>query len=118
MTGVEILATQEVATAFGMNWNALLLTVVLGGFFSAFLFSVVLIELWNWWQRILFGFGVGLVVALLVGCVAFQNDRPLEYETQYKITISDEVPMNDFLERYEIVSQEGKIYTVRERNEK
>lgn len=117
INGVEILATQEVATVFGMNWNALLITVVLSGFFGAFLFCVCLIELWNWWKRVLFGFGIGLVISLLVGGAAYQNNKPIEYETQYKVTISDEVSMNDFLERYEIVGQEGKIYTVRERNE-
>jgi hypothetical protein len=116
MTGVEILATQEVATVFGMNWNALLVTVVPSGLFGAFLFGVCLIELWNWWQRVLFGFGIGLVISLLVGGAAFQNDRTLVYETQYKVTISDEVQMNDFLERYEIIDTEGKIYTVRERD--
>ena len=41
----------------------------------------------------------------------------IEYETHYKVTISDEVEMNDFYETYEIVEQDGKIYTVRERNE-
>ena len=44
-------------------------------------------------------------------------DVSTTYETQYKVTISDEVLMNEFLERYEIVDQEGKIYTVRERDE-
>lgn len=117
MTGVEILATQEVATAFGMNWNALLITVALSGFFGAFLFCVCLIGLWNWWKRTLLGFGIGLVISLLAGGSAFQNDMPLVYETQYKVIISDEVSMNDFLEHYEIVSQEGKIYTVRENND-
>ena len=117
MTGVEILATQEVATVFGMNWNALLFTVAICGFFGAFLFGFCLIGLWNWWKRALCGFGVALVLTLLIGGAAYQNDKPLEYETQYKVTISDEVSMNDFLDRYEIVSQEGKIYTVRERND-
>ena len=40
-----------------------------------------------------------------------------KYETQYKVTISDEVKMDEFCEKYEIIEQDGKIYTVRERNE-
>lgn len=39
---------------------------------------------------------------------------PKEYETRYKVIISDEVSMNDFTTRYKIIDQEGKIYTVRE----
>ena len=41
--------------------------------------------------------------------------RPVEYTTEYKVTISNEVLMNEFNEKYEIVSQDGKIYTIRER---
>lgn len=43
-------------------------------------------------------------------------ETPSKYETQYKVAVSDEVLMNEFNEKYEIVEQEGKIYTVRERN--
>lgn len=87
MTGVEILATQEVATAFTFNSTS---------------FCIVL--------------GIFIVGGFLLGAVAgiVECDCPSEYETQYKVTISDEVSMNEFLERYEIIDQEGKIYTVRE----
>ena len=40
---------------------------------------------------------------------------PEKYETQYKVTISDEVSFNEFMDKYEILDQEGKIYTVKER---
>ena len=33
----------------------------------------------------------------------------------YQVTISEEVKFNDFMEKYEIIDQKGKIYTVRER---
>jgi hypothetical protein len=51
------------------------------------------------------------------GVVGFGDGIPTEHETHYKVIISDEVSMNEFLERYEIIEQEGKIYTVRERSE-
>ena len=35
--------------------------------------------------------------------------------TDYLVTIDDTVALNEFMERYEIRSQEGKILTVRER---
>ena len=41
--------------------------------------------------------------------------EPTKYETRYKVTIYYDMLMNDFLEKYEIASQDGKIYTVRER---
>lgn len=35
--------------------------------------------------------------------------------TTYDVLISDEVKMNEFNEKYEIVSQNGNIYTIKER---
>lgn len=61
-----------------------------------------------------FGALIGFFISLPIGMLPAFAASPIEYETRYKITISDEVSMNDFLERYEILDQEGKIYTVRE----
>lgn len=41
--------------------------------------------------------------------------NPTDIQTQYKVTISDEVNLNEFNERYEIIDQEGKIYTIAEK---
>lgn len=44
------------------------------------------------------------------------SNRLKEYShTEYKVTIDDSVSMNEFLDKYEILDQEGKIYTVKER---
>lgn len=109
MTGVEILATQEVATAFGFCWAGFICLTIVGLLFAALLYLG--------FKNIpasLFIFAFAFAGAFFVG---FEADGiPTEYEPQYKVTISDEVSMNDFLEKYEIVNQEGKIYTVRERD--
>jgi Na+/melibiose symporter-like transporter len=61
--------------------------------------------------------GVGGLLFVISLVLLFLTIFTAEPEhTRYKVTISDEVSMNDFLERYEIVDQEGKIYTVRERD--
>ena len=36
-------------------------------------------------------------------------------DTVYDVMIGDNVPFNEFTERYEIISQNGNIYTVKER---
>lgn len=115
MTGVEILATQEVATAFGFHTDLALVmffTFLILGTSLGFLFSAISED----FTILTHGVIIGLVLGLVFGCVIGIGQRPLEYETQYKVTISDEVPMNEFLERYEIIDQDGKIYTVREKN--
>lgn len=115
MNGVEILASEEVVTATTFNsalfcWfivAAVVVGLVIGLIASfcegdiQYLFIIVFVVA-------CFGLILGAIIGVAEG-------TPTEYETQYKVTISDEVPMNEFLERYEIIEQEGKIYTVRER---
>ena len=54
--------------------------------------------------------------ALFGTLVGRTTGDPIEYETQYKVVIDDSVSMNEFIEKYEIIDQEGKIYTVREKD--
>lgn len=117
MAGVEILAAEEVAVAVGFNWLAF--GVMMGLLVVAgFVFGLVIAEKYAYdWQLVPALMLVGIIGGLLIGVpIGFASGEPTAYETQYKVIVSDEVPMNEFLERYEIIDQEGKIYTVRERN--
>lgn len=115
MTGVEILATQEVATAFVFSWENF--WIVMGMAIGVGLIFGILVSVAEdcWWNLLIVlpTAVFGVIFGLIVG---FGDGVPTEYKTEYKVIISDEVPMNDFLDRYEIISQEGKIYTVRERD--
>lgn len=50
-----------------------------------------------------------MILGLYSGMTKYETGR---YE--YKVAIDDSVSMVEFLEKYEIVSQEGKIYTIRD----
>ena len=109
MTGVEILATGEGATGFEPNFQvflAVLAFCVIGGLIigsrekECGLGAMV---------GLLTGMVAGLLLGVVVGIVE------IEYYPTYKVTISDEVSMNDFMNKYEILNQDGKIYTVKER---
>lgn len=115
MAGIEILATQEVATEFVFNWTVfwVLFSVVLG--VSTLAGVDIGLGGYGWSNSlafILIGIMLGLSFGGMVGSLC---GGPTAYETQYKATISDEVSMNEFLEKYEIIDQEGKIYTIREK---
>ena len=60
-----------------------------------------------------------IILGVILGCLALLvTGKPTE-EINYieqKVTVSDEVSMNEFYEKYDIIEQEGKIYTVRERD--
>lgn len=56
---------------------------------------------------------------LLFGTLVFLVDRSLERKPsgikEYKATISEEANFVEIYDRYEIVSQEGKLYTLRDK---
>ena len=113
MTGVEILATEQVVVEIAYNWLAagfcFLAIVVFGVIIGAFIkdFNKVL--------GTLIGGLAGLLAGTLAWCVVIAvTSKPIAYEANYKVIISGEVSMTEFLERYEIIDQDGKIFTVRE----
>ena len=111
MIGVEILEAQEVIVSYAWNWSAYFITIV------ATMIILGLVDLFYGeyeLKNFFTGLAIGAIVGIMVGVLPASFTKPGEYKTQYKVTISDEVSMNDFLERYEIIDQEGKIYTVRE----
>ena len=117
MNGVEILSQAEVATNMGFHWGVFWVSV-------AFVFVIILIMAWKHIDPVDFEDYMCVAVVTVLGTIfigglvgalgALTIGEPTEFETQYKVTISDEVQMNKFLEKYEIIDQEGKIYTVRE----
>lgn len=109
MEGVTILAVNEAVEAIQFNW---IMAIII--FLMIFLIGLIqgitdkMVGL-----GILLGVVFGLIFGTLMGFVTNQSARP---ET-YKATISDTVNFNEFNERYEILDQEGLIYTIAERTE-
>ena len=116
MDEVKILAYSEITADYNFNWNTFWLstTVILGLFITVGFIGGI--SSGGWSRYIVSVFIVWLVMPLLLGTLFGISECELtKYETRYKVTIYYDMLMNDFLEKYEIVSQDGKIYTVRER---
>lgn len=117
MNGIEILATEQVAVAYGFGWESFF---IVGLMFSSLFGTVAwVIAEESYFSRlgttllVCVSLAIALVLAAFIGAVS-ETGAPTEFETHYKVTISDGVSMNEFLERYEIVGQDGRIYIVRE----
>ena len=52
-----------------------------------------------------------IACAIIFGCLIPEK----KYETYYQVTIDDSVSMNEFQSKYEVVKQEGSIYTIIEK---
>jgi len=111
MTGVEILAIGEMGANEGFNWLAAIFSGLVIGAISGFILGINT----NSWKIF---FISSAVFSFFVGSL-FGFSFPVYQDTvpTYKVIISDEVSMNEFMNRYEILEQEGKIYTVIERNQ-
>ena len=117
MSGVEILAFEEVACVWeSWNWSSFWIGVAIAfavSLVAGFIFACQEDDIFA--GLLMFGcmlIGVGSFLGIVSGknCV-----DPTEYETHYKVTIDESVSMAEFNEKYEVLGQEGKIYTVRER---
>ena len=115
MNGVEILAMEEIVSNSIFNWSefwigfcaVLGITIAIGIIYSVSN---------NDWGYIVGCVFVGLFFGSFMGIIFGNASRiPTEYKTQYKIIISDDVSMNDFVDKYEIIDQEGRIFTVIEK---
>lgn len=116
MTGVEILASEQVATSYAFNWTVFW---IVGGIALSI---ITLIGIWQWVTGVCdFAivpslFVVGLAAGAIFGSLFGESlSKPVAYTTEHKVIISDEVPMTEFYEHYEVIKQDGKIFTVREK---
>ena len=63
---------------------------------------------------LLFLAAIALVGIIVCGIgMTIETDKIID--TKYQVIVSDDVNLNEFQEKYEIIEQNGKIYTVKER---
>lgn len=120
MNGVTILNSMEVVAETAHDWNtrctvsfcimvigllSLLVMIWISGKMHEEIFNVLSVIC-----SAMFVFG--LVFTLLF----YKIEKPISYKTQYQVTADDSVTLNEFLENYNIISIDGKIYTVEEKN--
>lgn len=115
MSGVEILSIIEEPILL-FNEEAFGITLFISVVISFFIGSYMAITESEWlYLPLLFiiGIAIGALLGLIAGAICYIETN--EVETSYKVLVSDEVFLNEFLDKYEIIDQDGKIYTVRER---
>ena len=112
MTGVEILS-QEVV--YNNVFPELLvgLLFVIGGF----CFATLLMNGSEMPNKLCCGLVIGTLLSLVLVGIGFIDNKNSIDHIEYKVTISDDVSLTEFYEKYEIIEQDGKIYTVKERTE-
>ena len=113
MNGVEILSEYAVSTT--PVWVTVVSILgMIGGIILVYIAEQRMSDTAGW---ICFTCAVlCFVTSFTLAILENSTDCFKEYShTELKVTIDDSVSMNEFLDKYEILDQEGKIYTVKER---
>lgn len=117
MNGVEILSQETIYETTFPWWLILVFAGV--GLIIGIIVAIVSYINYNMFDPA--NFATIFMITILGAWFGFLATILLEYETdtiehiEYKVTIDDSVSINEFLDKYEIIDQEGKIYTVKER---
>ena len=110
MTGVEILSSKEIASSFSFNWTAV--WIVAAVLFVIFLI-IYLCNIWEAkvipWTIAVIGFWIFTSTMLggLFGGVI--TPIPTDYVTEYKVYLENDVNIEEFIEKYEIIDTEEKF---------
>ena len=109
---MEILATIPVYThSWIYNFLLLVATVIVA---VGMMFCLMRFEIHSWTPVLV---GLILIIIGLFGAShttnAMERTSVLDYNT-YKVTLDETISAKDFLDKYEVISKEGEIFTVRE----
>ena len=111
MEGIEVLSVGSIGINQVFNWDI----AIAGG-----LFLGIFIGIW-------FGLSTDSVIS---GCIGFlimsillgvlfgvSVEKYADTVPTYKVTVNDTISINEFYERYEVLEQDGKIFTIKEKTE-
>lgn len=119
LEGVHVLNTYDIVKP---EWDEMALLSFLGCCIMVCLI-VIIIYVWSFSKQkkdaivpcVICGFFV--LLSICVSICAFTHLPETRYQTRYVVTISDDVNFNELNSRYEVVKQEGLIYTIVEKTD-
>ena len=110
MSGVEILSSEAIYNTILPEW-----CIALGGILGI-AFVVATIFTFIDGHDILGCICLVMIIAsIIVVCLGDSKSKTDISYIEYKVTIDDSVSMTEFMDKYEILDQDGKIYIVKER---
>ena len=120
LKGVTLLNSYDIITP---EWNDIIYPTVVFSIIAVSGIALIIYLLLNS-KRIKDAFVPFVIVILFTLCCmvasisGFTHLPENKYQTRYDVTISDDVNFNEFNSRYEVVKQNGLIYTIIEKTDK
>lgn len=112
--GVQVLSVYDTYT-FDFNLLSAFYGFAIVGFIGSIIYAANLDKINNETEHI-YMLGSIILASLLVGVIVGRYVFPSKTMIrEYKVITSDDVSLNDFMETYDIIDIDGKIYTIREK---
>ena len=113
MNGITILYQEPIYKIICVNENILNLLALL---FIFMIFGALISSLCMSFKGTIIFSVLALITILSIAVLDSRSTSTEELDHyEYKVTIDDSVPMKEFLSKYEIINQEGEIFTIVER---
>ena len=117
LNGIEVLNESYLSNGSDYSNNSNLCIFMLMG--TIILFGIGLCMAWTSYSNKIKSIGVFIMICSFVCHILsiIYSNQSSDIK-QYQVTISDDVSMTEFNEKYEVIKVEGKIYTIREKESK
>ena len=109
---MEILNVGTATIDYLGGWSVSVIILVICGTIS--LITGFLIGIWGYdfVGMVLWVMGV---ICVFVAFYDYKTNNPVKVTT-YQVILDDDVSYNEFIEKYEVIKQEGRIYTIYEKD--
>lgn len=120
LKGINVLNTYDIVNS---EWNTTMLSAVVFSFIAVASIIIIIYMLVDSKQK-RDAFvpsaicGVFVFISMCISIHGFTHLPENKYQTRYEVTISDDVNFNEFTSKYQVVKQEGLIYTIVEKTDK
>ena len=114
MEGVTVLHQRELTTMKGAYLAISIISLIL----AVTLWAIMCVGYYSQWNDfITLAIGVAGVISIIVFayCILSKNGNVATGKYEYQVTISDNVPFNEFNNKYKIIDNEDGVYTIREK---
>lgn len=120
LEGIEIL-NETIVYGYSENFNWRTFWILFGASMITALIMCVLLwiddeDFMTLSGAFLMALILGGFLSIVAGFSTVPQDPNIIDHIEYQVTISDSVNLNEFLKHYEIIDQQGKIYTIKERD--
>lgn len=111
MEGLEILSQTAICES-PYTFKVFIISIIICGIF-AFIAGCIKKDIILGILDAIIGMFLGIFVGLIIATIVKDFTKQPTGEYTYKVTVDDTVKFNEFYDKYEIISQDGKIFEVK-----